>query len=280
MEKKYKKYIIYALSILIIYLISYFFIIPILQYQKFVRLNYRIVSIKNTDILKKQSIEKLSILSNHVYLETQNFDQSPNDLDLNVFDNAIINLETYLQESKNIFIHPNVYEILSNAYFVKYKYTKNQDDIQKSYVNAKKMFDYANSKQSFIYRFNLATIDIGNTKEGIYEIEENYKRNENRDIDEYYLGISEYYAGNKYAALEHLELLLASDKEKNFVRSKKELVDIYYDMMKDFYNKKDYSKFLISVKRLAILDTENKEFFEYLIKNTTKTSAPYIKLNY
>lgn len=280
MKNQYKKNIIYVSSILIIYIIIYFFVTPTLQYKKYRNSNKDAFSFKNTKILKTQSLEKITILIDNLDFNINKLEREPVDKNLHTLENSIKITENYILESKYIFMYPNTYEILSNAYLAKHNYTKNKDDIIASYKYANKLLNYAENKSAFQYRVNLSKIDIGNIDEGVKKIEEIYKKNYTEVIDSYYLGLAKYYGGDKSESLKNLEIVFNNTESKKFIRSKQELINIYYDFMKYFYIKKDYAEFLSSVKRLHTLDFSNKEFFEYIISNTDNKTAPYLELKY
>lgn len=281
MKNKYQKYLIQATCIFIIWILILFFILPIWQYNKFAKKYNNPYELTHSKIFRIQTSEKIPILFYSISVEKIKLDNYPNIENLKSLETSIQNMEDYLNNSKNIFIYPNVYELLSNAYFTKYQYTQNESDLSKSHLYTEKLLNYTQYKQSFIYKHNLAKIDIGKTEEGVNKIIDIYSESDKLDIDEYYMGLAKYYIGEKEKSLIHLEKLLSSQSTgKNFIRSWQEIKNIYYNFMQEFYNKKDMGNFFIVVNRLIYLDDNNKEFFIKIIETTDKKILPNIKLEY
>ncbi len=281
---------LYTLSFSIIFLIVYFWGLPIQQHQIFKRINNNvnkdntIITPYQNKILAKESIEKEPIITYYLFFITKEYEENSVEENKTALRSMLLDIENYIDQNPSWYVKPDIYMNLSYAYLLMYKNDGTQEFKHKSQVYSEKSFMLFLNRDEIFYRYYLTNIQLDNDKEESFtKIKNRYSINKdlNLNIHDYYMGLAYYYMNDSKNSILHLDKFSKYSQPKEFIQSKTELKNIYYDVLKDFYSKKDLSSTTKVLERLISLDDQNKDFFSY-IQNYIKEKGrlPNLKLNY
>lgn len=281
---------LYTLSFSIIFLIVYFWGLPIQQHNIFKKINNGIntnnvvLSPSQKEILAKRSIEKESIIIYSLFTTIKEYEENPIEINEIALNQVLLNTENYIEKNKDWYIKPDIYMKLSYAYLLLYKKYNTQEFKNKSQLYSEKSFALFPNRDDIFYKYFLTRIQLNTDKEESFaEIKARYEENKdlNLNIHDYYIGLAYYYMNDDKNSILHLDKFSKYNQPKEFIQSKTELKNIYYDMLKDFYSKKDLSNTIKVLERLISLDDQNKDFFSYM-QNYIKEKGrlPNLKLSY
>ena len=289
MNNKIIKLSLYTLSFSIIFSIVYFWGLPIQQHKIFKKINNGIntnniiLSPYQEKILGKKSNEKESIITYHLSITTKEYEENPTE-NKEELAKVLLDTEKYIEKNKNWYIKPNIYMDLSYAYLLLYKTDKIDEFKNKSMFYSEKSLVLFPNRDEVYYRYLLTRIQLDIDKESNFiKVKERYNENKdlNLNIHDYYMGLTYYYMNDNKNSIVYLDKFSKHNQSKGFIVSYIELKNIYYNMLKDFYSKKDLSNTTKVLERLIFLNDQNKDFFSY-IQNyiREKGRLPDLKLNY
>lgn len=281
---------LYTLSFSIIFLIVYFWGLPIQQHQIFKRINNNvnkdntIITPYQNKILAKESIEKEPIITYYLFFITKEYEENSVEENKTALRSMLLDIENYIDQNPSWYVKPDIYMNLSYAYLLMYKNDGTQEFKHKSQVYSEKSFMLFLNRDEIFYRYYLTNIQLDNDKEESFtKIKNRYSINKdlNLNIHDYYMGLAYYYMNDNKNSILYLDKFSKYSQPKEFIQSKTELKNIYYDMLKDFYKRNDLKNTQKTLERLISLDDQNKDFFSY-IQNYIKEkgSLPNLKLNY